>query len=85
MKKFWINSLPLLAVLFVLTIGFTMFNNLDASPSDTNDPCPDLWEICRQEVNYAAVTCEKYGSDSNWCEDARKDATKACNAAVACY
>ena len=53
MKKFWMNSLPLLVVLFVLTIGFTMFNNLDASPSDTNDPCADLEEICRQEANYA--------------------------------
>ena len=82
MKKFWMNSLPLLAVLFVLTIGFTMFNNLDASPSDTNDPCADLWEICRQEANYATATCKKYGSDSNWCKDARKDANKACNAAL---
>ena len=82
MKKFWMNSLPLLAVLFVLTIGFTMFNNLDASPSDTNDLCADLWEICRQEANYVAVTCKKYGSDSNWCKDAKKDAIKACNAAM---
>ena len=82
MKKFWMNSLPLLAVLFVLTIGFTMFNNLDASPSDRNDPCVDLEEICRQEANYAIVTCEKYGSDSNWCKDAKKDATKACEAAM---
>ena len=82
MKKFWMNSLPLLAVLFVITIGFTMFNNLDASPSDTNDPCPDLSEICRQEVNYVIVVCKKYGGDSNWCKDARKDADKACNAAM---
>lgn len=82
MKKFWMNSLPLLVVLFVLTIGFTMFNNLDASPSDTNDPCADLSEICRQEANYMSVTCEKYGSDSNWCKDAVKDATKACEAAM---
>ena len=82
MKKFWINSLPLLAVLFVLTIGFTMFNDLNASPSDTNDPCPDLVEICFQEANYATVTCRKYGNDSNWCKDARKDANKACNAAM---
>ena len=82
MKKFWMNSLPLLAVLFVLTIGFTMFNNLDASPSDRNDPCADLLEICFQEANYASVTCEKYGSDSNWCKDARNDADKACIAAM---
>ncbi len=82
MKKFWMNSLPLLAVLFVLTIGFTMFNNLDASPSDRNNLCADLAEICRQEANYATATCEKYGSDSNWCKDAWKDANKACNAAM---
>lgn len=82
MKKFWMNSLPILVVLFVLTIGFTMFNNLEASPSDTNDPCADLLEICRQETNYAIVTCKKYGSDSNWCKDAWKDAIKACNAAM---
>ncbi|RKU12958.1 hypothetical protein C6503_16580 [Candidatus Poribacteria bacterium] len=84
MKKFWMNSLPLLAVLFVLTIGFTMFNNLEASPSDTNDPCPDLREICRQEANYAVVTCKKYGNDSNWCKDARRDANKACYNALHC-
>ena len=82
MKRFWMNSLPLLAVLFVLTIGFTMFNNLDASPSDTNDPCVDLEEICLQEANYAKATCKKYGSDSNWCKDAIKDATKACRAVM---
>ena len=84
MKKFWMNSLPLLAVLFVLTIGFTMFNNSDASPSDTNDPCADLWEIYRQEANYVSVTCKKYGNGSNWCKDARKDANKAYHAAMIC-
>ena len=84
MKRFWMNSLPLLAVLFVLTIGFTMFNNLDASPSDTNDDCADLWEICRQEASYAIDTCKKYGSDSNWCKDARKDANKTYHAAMIC-
>lgn len=84
MKKFWMNSLPILAVLFVLTVGFTMFNDLGASPSDHNDPCPDLWEICFQESNYASATCERYGSDSNWCKDAKKDADKACYAAVMC-
>ena len=85
MKKFWINSLPILGVLFVLTVGFAVFNDLDASPSDTNDPCPDLWTICWQEANYATVTCEKYGGESNWCKDARKDADKACYAAMDCY
>lgn len=84
MKKFWMNSLPLLAVLFVLTMGFTMFNNLDASPSDTNDLCADLWEIYRQEADYAIATCEKYGNDSNWCRDARKDANKTYHAAMIC-
>ncbi len=84
MKKFWMNSLPILGVLFVLTVGFTVFNDLGASPSDHNDPCPDLWEICAQEVNYASETCGKYGSDSNWCKDARWDANAACYAAMDC-
>ena len=84
MKKFWMNSLPILAVLFVLAVGFTMFNNLDASPSDDNDLCADLWAICSQESNYASVTCDTYGSDSNWCKDAKKDAKKACQAAINC-
>lgn len=78
------NSLPILGVLFALIAGFTVFNDLDASPSHHNDPCPDLWEICAQEANYASETCEKYGSDSNWCNDAMKDADKTCYAAMMC-
>lgn len=84
MKKVLLSLLPIFVIMLVMVIGFTILHDIGASPSDTNNECADLWEICSQEANYASVTCNKYGSDSNWCQWAEEDAAAACDAAANC-
>lgn len=84
MRNILLNLAPILVVMLVTIIGFTTFNDIEASPSDNNDECADLWTICAQEANYASATCNKYGSKSNWCKWADADADRACDNARNC-
>ncbi len=85
LKNFLLKSMPVLAVLFVLTAGFVMFNDLEASDSEDMNYCSQLWEICAQEAEYASNTCATYGANSSQCQDANADADEVCdNAADYC-
>ena len=84
MRTVLVKSAPALAVLFALAVGFTMlngFNGLDASPSDNENYCDELWEICAQEAQYASNTCEAYPG-SSLCDEASEDANRVCQDAA---
>ena len=84
MRTVLVKSAPALAVLFVLAVGFTMLNGLnglDASPSENEDYCDELWRICAQEALYASNTCAAYPGSSR-CDEASKDAARVCDDAA---
>ena len=82
MRTILLRSAPALAVLFALTVGFLMLNDLGASDSENMNYCSQLWEICAQEADYASNTCLREGTTSTLCQEANKDAKRSCDAAA---
>ena len=84
MRTVLVKSAPALAVLLVLAVGFTLlngFSGLDASPSENEDYCDELWQICAQEAQYASNTCAAYPGSAR-CREASEDADSVCDAAA---
>ena len=59
MRKFWINSIPLLVVFFTLVFGFIM-------PAIATN-CDDLEEQCDQATAAAFIICGMFGNGTNIC------------------
>lgn len=73
-KTLWMSSIPLVVVLCVIALGFTLVYVLDAEALD----CDYLAEKCNDRTAFAAATCKSYGSSSEECLDAQADAGDAC-------
>ena len=72
MRKFWINSIPLLVVLFTLIFGFT----IAAIAAD----CNDLKDKCDSATAEAFIICGLFGNGTNICVAAQARAGEACYA-----
>ena len=59
MRRFWINSIPLLAVLLTLIFGFTIVANAV--------DCVDLLDIARAAEESAKTICAVFGNAHALC------------------
>ena len=74
MKTVWMSSIPLIAVLCVVALGFTLVYVMNAEALD----CSYLLEKCNNAQDFAREACEDYGSASEECYDAQSEAGDAC-------
>ena len=74
MKTVWMSSIPLIAVLCVVALGFTLVYVMNAEALD----CSYLLEKCNNAKRFAGEMCEEYGSGSSECIDAQSEAGRAC-------
>lgn len=70
MKRFWINSIPLLVVLLTLVFGFTMV-------ADAGN-CADLADLCDSSIKLAGKICAEFGAASIQCLNAQRTAGSVC-------
>jgi len=68
MRTILTKSLPALALLLVLTFGFTLI------AMGSGNPCGYLYQVAVEATNYANTACSTYGSGSNECNWAQSDA-----------
>lgn len=73
-KTLWMSSIPLVVVLCVVALGFTLVYVLDAEALD----CDYLRDKCNDYTQRAGEVCEEYGSGSEECIDAQTEAGRAC-------
>lgn len=62
MRRFWINSIPLLVVLFTLIFGFTV--------ASIAANCDDLEEAMNNANATATIICTVFGNANALCIDA---------------
>ena len=74
MKTVWMSSIPLIAVLCVVALGFTLVYVMNAEALE----CSYLSEKCDNAQDFAREACEDYGSASEECYDAQSEAGDAC-------
>lgn len=74
MKTVWMSSIPLIAVLCVVALGFTLVYVMNAEALD----CNYLADKCNDYTKRAGEVCEEYGSGSDECIDAQREAGGAC-------
>ena len=72
MRTLLMKSLPALALLLVLTFGFTMIA--------MGSTCSYLYAVAVEATEYAQRACDTYGSGSNECNWAQSDAGACWNA-----
>lgn len=70
MRKFWINSIPLLVVLFTITFGFTI--------AVIAEDCDDLEADCEYHKTLAALVCTVIGNANDVCWSLQANAGAAC-------
>ena len=84
MKKFWMNTIPALLVIFVLVFGFAAFHvqiqNAEASGSGGTD-CVYRTAQCRTESENVTISCNTAPVNQQRCSNARKDYDAVCTAA----
>ena len=82
MRKFWINSIPLVAVLFVLAFGFVTFHVLIQNAEATGAACTYLEAQCRTESENVVLSCNTNPVNQERCDYARADYDAVCSAAA---
>lgn len=66
MRTLLMKSLPALALLLVLTFGFTMIA--------MGSTCSYLYAVAVEATNYASTACNEFGNGSQQCISAQADA-----------
>ena len=70
MRKFWMNSIPLIAVLLVMAFGFTLVSHAAN--------CDALKKACDDATQAAQSICNALGNGSPQCIDAQRLAGEVC-------
>ena len=66
MRKFWMNSIPMIAVLLVMVFGFTLASHAAN--------CAELEKACNDARKTAESICNAFGNASDQCKDEGVDA-----------
>ena len=81
MRKFWMNSIPVLAVLFVLAFGFASFHILTQNAEATGTDCTYQTAQCATEAGNIVYACHNPPVNQQRCENAHRDYEVVCEAA----
>ncbi len=81
MRKFWMNSIPLIAVLFVLAFGFVAFHVLIQKAEASGADCTYLEAQCQTESQNVTISCNTNPVNQERCDNARADYDAVCSAA----